>query len=167
MQELTDKTNWIHNKILSREDLVRRANIWRSAGKTIVFTNGCFDILHHGHLAYLAQAASKGNVLVVGVNSDASVKRLKGNERPLTHEKDRAFQIASLLLADAVCVFDEDTPRELIEAVKPHVLAKGGDYTLETIVGADSVIENGGSVVVIPFVDGYSTTSMIEQIKKL
>ena len=126
-----------------------------------------FDILHHGHLTYLAQAASHGNVLVVGVNSDVSVKRLKGEERPLTHEQDRAFQLASLLMVDAVCIFDEDTPKELIETVQPNVLAKGGDYTIDKIVGADFVMSNGGSVEVIPFVNGYSTTSIIEYIKKL
>ena len=141
--------------------------MWRASGKKIVFTNGCFDILHHGHLAYLAQAASFGNILMVGVNSDASVKRLKGQDRPLTHENDRAFQLASLLVVDAVCIFDEDTPKELIELVRPNVLAKGGDYSIETIVGADFILNNGGSVEVIPFVNGYSTTSIIEHIKKL
>lgn len=164
---MQEKINWITDKILSREALKTRANMWRYKGKKIVFTNGVFDILHHGHLTYLAQAASHGNVLVVGVNSDVSVKRLKGEERPLTHEQDRAFQLASLLMVDAVCIFDEDTPKELIETVQPNVLAKGGDYTIDKIVGADFVMSNGGSVEVIPFVNGYSTTSIIEYIKKL
>jgi rfaE bifunctional protein nucleotidyltransferase chain/domain len=164
---MQDKTKWITDKIFTREALQRHAYMWRSMGKKIVFTNGCFDILHHGHLSYLAQAAAYGNILVVGVNSDASVKRLKGADRPLTHENDRAFQLASLLLVDAVCIFDEDTPKELIEQVHPDVLAKGGDYTVSTIVGADHVLANGGSVEVIPFVNGYSTTSIIEHIKKL
>lgn len=167
MQTAINKTQWIQDKIISRETLAHKANMWRATGKKVVFTNGCFDILHHGHLAYLAEAASKGNILVVGVNSDASVKKLKGNERPLTHEQDRAFQIASLLVVDAVCIFDEGTPKELIELVKPNVLAKGGDYTIDTIVGADFVLAHGGSVEVIPFVNGYSTTSIIEHIKKL
>jgi D-beta-D-heptose 7-phosphate kinase/D-beta-D-heptose 1-phosphate adenosyltransferase len=167
MQETSNKTQWIQNKIIDRKDLLHKANMWRASGKKIVFTNGCFDILHHGHLAYLAEAASQGNILIVGVNSDASVKRLKGNERPLTHEKDRAFQIASLLVTDAVTVFDEDTPKELIELIKPDVLVKGGDYTIDKIVGADVVIAQGGNVVIVPFVNGYSTTSIIEFIKKL
>ena len=164
---MINKTQWITDKILKKEALQQRASMWRSTGKKVVFTNGCFDILHHGHLAYLAAAASFGNVLVVGLNTDASVKRLKGAERPLTHENDRAFQIASLLVTDAVCFFEEDTPLELIKAVQPDVLVKGGDYTLENIVGADFVMGNGGSVEIIPFVTGYSTTSIIEYIKKL
>lgn len=136
-------------------------------GRKIVFTNGVFDILHHGHLDYLAKAASLGNVLVLGLNSDASVKRLKGDERPLNNQNDRAFQLACLLFVDVVCVFEEDTPKDLIEAVKPDVLAKGGDYTIETIVGADFVLANGGQVEVIPFVSGYSTTSLIARIRNL
>lgn len=167
MQKAINKTDWINDKILSREALEYKANMWRASGKKIVFTNGVFDILHHGHLTYLAQAASFGNVMVIGVNADASVKRLKGEERPVTHENDRLFQLASLLVVDAVCLFEEDTPKELIELVKPDVLAKGGDYTIETIVGADFVQKNGGRVEVIPFVSGYSTTSIIDHIKKL
>ena len=162
-----DKRQWIQNKICTREVLVYRCNGLKGLGKKVVFTNGVFDILHHGHLDYLARAASLGNILVVGVNSDASVKRLKGDERPLNNEQDRAFQLASLLFVDAVCIFDEDTPKDLIESVNPHVLAKGGDYTLSNIVGADFVFRNGGNVEVIPFVQGYSTTSLIERIKKL
>jgi len=162
-----DKIQWITNKIVGKEILVHRVNGWRALGRKVVFTNGVFDILHHGHLDYLAKAASAGNYLVVGVNSDASVKRLKGDERPLNHEQDRAFQLASLMFVDAVCIFEEDTPKDLIELVKPDVLAKGGDYTVETIVGADFVLQGGGEVAVIPFVNGYSTTSLIERIKKL
>ena len=167
MQKKINKADWIHQKILSPEALAHKANMWRASGKKIVFTNGVFDILHQGHLTYLAQAASCGNVMVIGVNADASVKRLKGDERPVTHENDRLFQLASLLVVDAVCLFEEDTPKELIELVKPDGLAKGGDYSIETIVGADFVQKNGGQVVVIPFVGGYSTTSIIERIKKL
>jgi D-glycero-beta-D-manno-heptose 1-phosphate adenylyltransferase len=162
-----DKIQWITDKIVNREVLKHRVNGAKALGKKIVFTNGVFDILHHGHLDYLAQAASLGNLLVVGVNSDASVKRLKGEERPLNHEQDRAFQLASLMFVDAVCIFEQDTPIELIELVQPHVLAKGGDYTLNTIVGADFVLQHGGKVEVIPFVNGYSTTSLIDRIKKL
>lgn len=162
-----DKIQWIQNKVAAREDLYHRCNAWRARGNKVVFTNGCFDILHHGHLDLLARAANLGNMLVVGVNTDASVSRLKGPERPVNHENDRAFQLASLLCVDAVCLFDEDTPKELIEALKPDVLVKGGDYTLANIVGADFVLEHGGSVEVIPFVQGYSTSSLIDRIKKL
>jgi rfaE bifunctional protein nucleotidyltransferase chain/domain len=162
------KLEWIQNKILP--DMIsvsRHAHMWRSLGKKIVFTNGCFDILHHGHLDYLAKAADLGNILIIGVNTDSSVKRLKGNDRPLTGEQDRAFQLASLLCVDAVVLFDEDTPEELIKTVNPHILAKGGDYTPEQIAGAQHVKANGGKVEIIPFVDGYSTSSLIDRIKKL
>lgn len=146
---------------------MRECNVWRATGRKIVFTNGCFDILHHGHLDLLARAASLGNILVVGLNTDSSVQRLKGPDRPITNEKDREFQVASLLCTDAVCLFDEDTPAELIKIVKPDVLVKGGDYTIDKIVGADFVQSTGGRVEIIPFVDGYSTTSLISRIKSL
>ncbi len=162
-----DKQQWIRRKIFDREALARECNAWRLTGKKIVFTNGCFDILHHGHLALLAQAANLGNVLIVGLNTDSSVQRLKGPTRPVTHEQDRLFQVASLLCTDAVCLFDEDTPLELIQLLKPDILVKGGDYNINTIVGADFVQENGGEVHVIPFVEGYSTTSIIDRIKGL
>ena len=162
-----DKQQWIQHKIYTRETLARECNAWRITGKKIVFTNGCFDILHHGHLALLAQAASLGNVLVVGLNTDSSVQQLKGPTRPITHEQDRLFQVASLLCTDAVCLFDEDTPLELIQLLKPDILIKGGDYNINTIVGADFVQQNGGEVHIIPFVDGYSTTSIIDRIRGL
>ncbi len=152
---------------MAADDLVRHCNMWRSKGYKIVFTNGCFDILHHGHLDLLAKAADQGNMLVVGVNSDASVKRLKGDDRPVNHEQDRAFQLASLLCVDAVYIFEEDTPAELIRMVKPDVLVKGGDYTIDKIVGADFVTAAGGRVEIVPFVQGYSTSSLIDRIKKL
>ena len=161
------KLEWIQHKIYSREQLARECNIWRGTGKKIVFTNGCFDILHHGHLDLLARAADQGNILVLGLNTDASVRGLKGPERPITNEQDRAFQTASLLCVDAVCLFDEATPEELIKIVKPDVLVKGGDYTIDKIVGADFVQENGGRVEIIPFVEGYSTTSIINKIRGL
>lgn len=161
------KLQWIQNKIHSRESMKQLCNVWRASGYKIVFTNGCFDILHHGHLDLLASAADKGNKLVLALNTDASVKRLKGPERPVTHEQDRAFQAASLLCVDAVCMFDEDTPAEIIKELKPDVLVKGGDYAIDQIVGADFVLSNGGAVEIIPFVQGYSTTSIISRIKKL
>ncbi|MBS1774890.1 MAG: D-glycero-beta-D-manno-heptose 1-phosphate adenylyltransferase [Bacteroidetes bacterium] len=160
-----DKLQWITNKITDLPTLVHRVNGWRTLGKQMVFTNGVFDILHRGHIDYLAKAASLGNILIVGVNSDASVKRLKGNERPINSQDDRTFHLASLLCVDAVCVFEDDTPQKLIENLSPNILAKGGDYTVETIVGAEFVLKNGGKVEVIPFVKGYSTTSFIERIR--
>lgn len=161
------KLDWIQHKIYSRETLIKECNGWRLIERKIVFTNGCFDILHHGHLDLLAKAADHGNVLVVGVNTDNSVRRLKGHTRPVTNENDRAFQLASLLCTDAVCLFDEDTPDELIRAIKPDVLVKGGDYTIDKIVGADFVQSYGGNVEIIPFVEGYSTTGLIEKIRRL
>ncbi len=162
-----DKLQWIQNKVYDREQLRRQCNIWRSLGKKIVFTNGCFDILHHGHLQLIATAANMGNVLVVGLNTDNSVKKLKGEGRPVVHEQDRLFQMASLLCTDAVCLFDQDTPEELIKMVRPDVLVKGGDYTIDTIVGADFVQGYGGRVEIVPFVAGYSTSALIDNIKKL
>lgn len=162
------KLEWIQNKIVpDRVSLERRCNMWRYMGKKIVFTNGCFDILHHGHLDYLARAADMGNVLVVGLNTDSSVKRLKGAERPFNNENDRAFQLASLLCVEAVCLFDEDTPEELIKLVNPHILAKGGDYTPDKIAGVSYVTSQGGKVEIIPFVEGYSTSALVDRIKKL
>ncbi len=161
------KLQWITHKIFSREALARECNVWRAAGKKVVFTNGCFDILHHGHLDLLVRAAGFGNVLVLGLNTDSSVHRLKGPERPVTNEQDRAFQVASLLCVDGVCLFDEDTPEELIKVIKPDVLVKGGDYTIDKIVGADFVQSTGGTVEIVPFVEGYSTTSIINRIKSL
>jgi rfaE bifunctional protein nucleotidyltransferase chain/domain len=162
-----EKLQWIQRKIYDRETLVRECMGWRLMGKKIVFTNGCFDILHHGHLDLLARAADLGNVLILGLNTDNSVQKLKGPERPLTREQDRAFQVASLLCVDAVCLFDEETPEELIKLISPDILVKGGDYTIDKIVGADFVQANGGQVAIIPFVNGYSTTSIINRIKNL
>ncbi len=161
------KLQWIENKIKDKDALSRLVNVWRSQGKRIVFTNGCFDILHRGHLDLIAKAADYGNVLVVGLNTDASVRRLKGPERPVTSEQDRLFQTASLLCVDAVCSFDEDTPEELIKTINPDVLVKGGDYNIDTIVGAKHVTSYGGKVEIIPIVEGYSTSSLIANIKKL
>ncbi len=161
------KLQWIQHKIYSSEALARECNIWRATGKKIVFTNGCFDILHHGHLDLLARAADFGNILILGLNTDSSVQRLKGAARPVTNEQDRAFQVASLLCVDAVCLFDEDTPETLIKMIKPDVLVKGGDYTISGIVGAEFVRSIGGAVEIIPFVEGYSSSSIIDRIKKL
>ncbi len=134
-------------------------------GKKIVFTNGCFDILHRGHVTYLNQARSLGDLLVMGVNSDASVKRLKGPERPINQELDRKFVLENLKAVDFVEIFTDDTPLELIKAIKPSVLVKGGDWTIDKIVGGKEVISWGGEVFSLSFVDGYSTTGIIQKIQ--
>ncbi len=133
----------------------------------VVFTNGCFDILHVGHVRYLKDARALGDVLVVGINSDASVKRLKGPERPVNNERDRAEVLASLGCVDYVMQFDDDTPLALIEAVAPDILVKGGDWPVEKIVGSKFVLARGGEVISLPFHPGHSTTSILETIKKL
>lgn len=155
------------SKIFNTASLLRQLETWREQGETIVFTNGCFDILHAGHIRYLESAAALGDHLVIGVNDDASVRRLKGATRPINILHSRLYLLASLSCVDAVIPFGEDTPLELIHTVHPDVLAKGGDYTPETIVGAHEVIEWGGKVEVIPFVDGFSTTSLENKILAL
>ena len=157
--------NSIPKKIVSLDQLKAKVASWRATGKTVSFTNGCFDILHEGHIASLSQAAQEADYLIVGVNSDASVKRLKGPERPINHEQSRAILLASLAIVDAVVIFEEDTPLNLITNLLPDFLVKGGDYTIEQIVGSKEVIQNGGKVVINPIVAGFSTTGLIQQIK--
>jgi D-beta-D-heptose 7-phosphate kinase/D-beta-D-heptose 1-phosphate adenosyltransferase len=137
---------------------------WRLNSKTIAFTNGVFDILHQGHIKVLSKAASFADILIVGLNSDSSVKKLKGESRPVNAEQSRALILASLIMVDAVVIFNEETPLELIQQIKPDVLIKGGDYTIETMVGAEVVLDNGGSVEIIPIEEGFSTTGIIEKI---
>ncbi|MBI3260419.1 MAG: D-glycero-beta-D-manno-heptose 1-phosphate adenylyltransferase [Ignavibacteriae bacterium] len=149
--------------LISRQILAEVCQELRSASKKIVFTNGCFDILHSGHVTYLSSAKKLGDVLIIGLNTDASVRRLKGENRPVNSEDDRAIVINALKSVDYVVLFDEDTPLELITLLKPDILVKGGDYTPETIVGADTVLRNGGSVIVIPLVAGKSTTAIIQK----
>lgn len=161
------KPETIASKIYTRDELIKAVHRWRFLGKTISFTNGCFDILHAGHIASLSEAAKEGDILIAGVNTDASTKRLKGNERPVNDESSRALLLASLAIVDAVTLFDEDTPLELITAIMPDVIVKGGDYTLDQMIGAKEVIGNGGRVVINPIVKGYSTTGIIEKIRKL
>lgn len=139
---------------------------WKLLGKTVGFTNGCFDILHPGHIYSLSQTAKEADYLIVGLNSDASVKRLKGLERPINNTDSRAIILSNLIMVDMVVVFEEDTPLELIKALEPNILVKGGDYTIEQIVGAKEVIEAGGKVIINPIIEGHSTTSIIEKIKK-
>ena len=160
------KPDIIQQKIYKLEDLERRMLQWHFLGKTVAFTNGCFDLLHLGHIHSLSQAASEADFLIVGVNSDASTRGLKGPGRPINDENSRALVLASLLMVDAVIIFDEPTPINLINALLPDVLIKGGDYTIETIVGAKEVIANGGRVVINPIVEGFSTTSIIKKINE-
>ena len=131
-----------------------------------VFTNGCFDLLHYGHVDYLARARDLGDKLIVGLNSDESVRRLKGAHRPIQDEKSRQYLLASLFFVDLIVLFSEDTPYQLIEALQPKLLVKGGDYLPEQIVGADLVKKSGGKVIVLPFVEGYSTTKIEEKIRR-
>ncbi len=135
-------------------------------GKKIAFTNGCFDIIHPGHLFSLAQAANEADFLIVGLNSDASVRKLKGPTRPINTTQSRAIVLANLIVVDAVVIFEEETPLELISTLLPDVIVKGGDYTIDQIVGSKEVIANGGKVVINPMVEGFSTTSLIDKIKE-
>jgi len=157
----------IQHKIYSSKEIGFQVNRWKLISKTISFTNGCFDILHAGHIASLSDAAREADFLVVGLNSDASARRLKGPGRPVMDEQSRAHILASLVMVDAVVIFEEDTPIELIELVQPDVLVKGGDYTIEQIVGAREVIAAGGRVVINPIVAGLSTTGIIGKIQTL
>ena len=160
-----NRADLIPQKILTAEQAVQKTAQWRLLGKKISFTNGVFDILHQGHIFSLSQAAQEGDYLVVGLNADVSVKRLKGESRPVNDQDSRTLILASLVMVDAVVLFAEDTPLELIKAILPDVLVKGGDYTVEQIAGAKEVIANGGKVVINPILEGFSTTSLIEQMK--
>ncbi len=155
----------ITNKIKSRTEAQNIIKQWASNGDTIVFTNGCFDIVHRGHIDYLSKAKDLGSKLVLGLNTDASVQRLKGPNRPVVDEESRAILMAALQFIDLVVFFDEDTPYELIKALQPDVLVKGSDYNAEDIVGYDILMAKGGKVETIDFVEGFSTTSIVEKIK--
>ena len=160
-----DYLPYIKNKIArTQEEASRTLSLWRFKDEKIVFTNGCFDILHRGHIEYLAQAANLGTKLIIGLNSDASVKRLKGENRPVNDENARALALASLIFVDEVILFDSDTSYDLIDYVQPDVLVKGGDYNPEEIVGYDIVKAKNGKIITIDFVEGYSTTSILNKI---
>lgn len=148
------------------QELAGAVSRWKAAGEKIVFTNGCFDLLHFGHLHYLAQARDLGSRLIVGVNADISVRRLKGPRRPIQDERTRSLLLAALEFVDAVVIFEEDTPQHLIATLLPDVLVKGGDWQPEQIVGAAEVQANGGEVRSLPFVEGFSTTKIEEKIRK-
>ncbi|MEM6830485.1 MAG: D-glycero-beta-D-manno-heptose 1-phosphate adenylyltransferase [Bacteroidota bacterium] len=154
------------HKILDKENAFEKVAQWKNQGLEVVFTNGCFDILHLGHVDYLEKARGLGDKLVLGLNADDSVRRLKGESRPINHEQARARILASLQFIDLVVFFGEDTPLELISYLKPDILVKGKDYDVSNIVGADIVIEHGGKVETIELVDGFSTTNIIEKIKE-
>lgn len=159
------KADIIPGKISTLNQAMHIIRQWRVTGKTVAFTNGVFDILHRGHIFSLSQAAAEADFLIVGVNSDASTKRLKGDSRPVNDEQSRALILASLLMIDMVVIFEEDTPLNLITALQPNVLVKGGDYTIDQIVGAKEVQAMGGKVVINPIVEGFSTTGLIGKIK--
>ncbi len=153
------------HKIRTLEELQSYSQKWKEEDEKVVFTNGCFDILHLGHIDYLEKARQKGTRLIVGLNSDASVKRLKGESRPINPEYARARLLAALQFTDAIVIFEEDTPLKLITTLLPDVLVKGSDYSIENIVGAKEVMANGGVVETIDFVEGYSTTQTIEKVE--
>ena len=156
----------IKSKIFSLDKLKNQVNAWKQAGEEVVFTNGCFDIVHQGHIEVLARTADLGTKLIIGLNSDSSIQKLKGKNRPIIQEQSRAILLASFSFVDAVVFFSEETPINLINTLKPDVLAKGGDYEISTIVGHKVVQENGGKVILVPFIDGFSSTTIIEKIRK-
>ena len=154
-------------KIYNEAQLLIEVKRWRLKNKSIVFTNGVFDILHEGHISSLSEAASHGDILIVAVNSDSSVKKLKGPERPINHQEARALILASLVFCDAVILFKEDSPRDLITKILPDILVKGGDYTIEQIAGSKEVLANGGKVILASIKEGISTTGIIQKMKTL
>jgi D-glycero-beta-D-manno-heptose 1-phosphate adenylyltransferase len=157
----------INSKLITLDEAKRKIAQWKVLGKTVAFTNGCFDIIHRGHIFSLSQAAQEADYLIVGLNSDASTRRLKGPARPINDEQSRALVIAALEIVDHVVLFEEDTPLELIKSLLPDVLVKGGDYTVEQIAGAKEVIANGGNVIINPIIEGFSTTGLVDKISKL
>ncbi len=152
-------------KIIDRENLKNVIAYWHFKGYKVVFTNGCFDILHLGHVEYLSRARDLGDILILGLNTDRSVKKIKGKNRPVNNEEARALLLASLACVDAVVLFDEETPYDLIKTVQPNILVKGSDYKPHEIVGSDIVLKGGGKIETIDFLEGYSTTSIIDKLK--
>ena len=157
--------NQLKEKVVSQNQALKELKTWREKNKKIVFTNGCFDIIHPGHIDYLSQARDLGDILVLGLNTDQSVRLLnKGSNRPINDERTRANVLAGLASVDLIVFFDEETPYNLIKLLQPNVLVKGKDYEVEKIIGFDILKENGGEVITIPFLDGYSTSSLIKKI---
>ena len=155
----------INTKIFYLESLKEQVTNWKKAGEKVVFTNGCFDLIHRGHIEVLAQTADLGDKLIIGLNSDVSIKKLKGESRPIIDEKSRVILLASLSFVDAIVLFSEETPLNLISNLNPDVLAKGGDYKINTIVGHEIIRKNGGEVILVPFVEGFSSSSIVDKIK--
>jgi len=156
----------LNSKVYNLDALTTQVEQWKLASNKVVFTNGCFDIIHRGHIEVLARTADLGDKLIIGLNSDQSIQKLKGEGRPIIDEQSRAILLAALSFVDAIVLFSEDTPLKLINALLPDVLAKGGDYEIETIVGHEIVQKNGGKVKLVPFLDGFSSTTIIDKIKK-
>ena len=161
-----NKLEIINLKILDDKSLHQQLAIWSFLNKKIVFTNGCFDIIHLGHIDYLSKAKDLGDILLIGLNTDDSVKRLKGNNRPIKNQQERAVLLASFQFVDGIILFNEDTPYDLIKKTEPDILVKGSDYKKEEIVGADVIKNTGGEIVTIDFLEGYSTTSILDKIRK-
>ena len=155
----------INTKIFSLEGLSAQVSTWKKEKQKIVFTNGCFDVIHRGHIEVLARTADLADKLIVGLNSDSSIQKLKGQGRPIIDENSRATLLAALSFVDAIILFTQETPLNLIRNLRPDVLAKGGDYAINTIIGHEIVQKNGGEVILIPFVDGFSSTNIIDKIK--
>ena len=159
------KADIIPTKVVPLAEAEKIIAQWRVTGRTVAFTNGVFDIIHRGHIFSLSQAAAEADYLIVGINSDASTKRLKGDSRPVNDEQSRALVMAALLMVDLVVIFEEDTPLNVMTTLRPDVIVKGGDYTLDQIVGAKEVMAYGGRVVINPTVEGFSTTGIIQKMK--
>jgi len=151
----------------NRNQVIRVVQDWKRAGETIVFTNGCFDILHAGHIHYLKEAKKLGDRLLIGLNTDSSVQTIKGKTRPVNSEISRSTVLKNLSFIDGVTLFEEETPKELIEDILPHILVKGGDYSVDEVVGADIMKRIGGSVVIIPLLEGFSTSAIITRIRNI
>ena len=158
-------TDKIESKLFQLNDLLKRIEFWRRLGDKIVFTNGCFDIVHQGHAHLLASCSEMGERLIIGLNSDSSVKRLKGKDRPVNDEQSRAVVLAAMQFTDAIIIFEEDTPETLIHAIKPDILVKGGDWKPDEIVGSAFVKSYGGQIKVVPYLNGFSTTGIIQRSK--
>jgi rfaE bifunctional protein nucleotidyltransferase chain/domain len=164
---MMNKYNLIKSKIVSGVDLIRLLSYYRFINKKVVFTNGCFDLIHLGHVNYLSEAADLGNILIIGLNSDLSVIKIKGHGRPVLDQESRAMTLAAFSFVNNIVLFDEETPYKLIKQIRPDILVKGGDYKPEEIVGYDIVKEKGGEVKILDFIKGYSTSGIIERINKI
>ena len=162
-----EKLDFIASKIFTRESIRRQCAVWRLKEQKIIFTNGCFDILHLGHIEYLARASEPGSALIIGLNSDISVRKIKGEHRPINNEHARAMVLASLSFVTAIVLFDEETPYELIKVIQPDILVKRNDYSVEEIAGHDIILANGGKVITIELTEDYSTTRIEERIIRL